>query len=316
MVTYNCEKCNKEFNLKGDYTRHINKKKDCTKIIDTLQNGENDLKITKIDIKNINNNLKIGDVKINNNIEDKKIYKCTRCDKIFARKDYLDKHNNGRCKNTVFITNMEDKYNKLLLKLEEQNNTLLQKIEEQNKVIENLIKENINKTNIKGNNNTIGDNNTINNIEIHAYNSDNLKDITDNVCNKILKDGYSSVTNLIEYIHFNKEKPEYHNLLLTNKREKTVYVYNGDIWELKNKDDVIYNLYNEGCAFIFDKYDKIKENKILDKKSIEKLERFRKDYDDDFDKLQKSRQEDIELIMYNKRDLISESKKKYKNSKK
>ena len=44
MVLYICSLCNKKFNHKGDYTRHINRKNKC-KIIPSNNNNENPNKI-------------------------------------------------------------------------------------------------------------------------------------------------------------------------------------------------------------------------------------------------------------------------------
>jgi len=45
MVKYTCEKCGKEFNQKGHYTRHINKKKTCLieKVVSEIKCNENQI---------------------------------------------------------------------------------------------------------------------------------------------------------------------------------------------------------------------------------------------------------------------------------
>jgi len=48
MVTYNCEKCNKIFNHKSDYIRHINRKTPCKS---DKEDENNELKLNPIESK-------------------------------------------------------------------------------------------------------------------------------------------------------------------------------------------------------------------------------------------------------------------------
>ena len=40
--------------------------------------------------------------------------------------------------------------------------------------------------------------------------------------------GYKSVPHLIDYIHFNKNKPENHNVMTTNMRDNKISIYDGE----------------------------------------------------------------------------------------
>jgi len=84
MVEYKCNQCNKLFKLKGDYTRHINRKTPCN-----------------INCKNLHVNLQKPACK--NPIEEGKVQKinplqCIFCGRTFTRKDNLNKHITERCK--------------------------------------------------------------------------------------------------------------------------------------------------------------------------------------------------------------------------
>ena len=67
MVKYSCEKCGKEFNQKGDYTKHTTKKNPC------VFESKIEEMIEKVITKEINemeiNEMKINEVKINENTE-------------------------------------------------------------------------------------------------------------------------------------------------------------------------------------------------------------------------------------------------------
>jgi hypothetical protein len=46
----------------------------------------------------------------------------------------------------------------------------------------------------------------------------------------------------MESIHFNKDKPENHNIYISNLRDNHVLIYNGSEWQLRERDDVPLDL--------------------------------------------------------------------------
>ena len=59
-------------------------------------------------------------------------------------------------------------------------------------------------------------NNKINNeIKIVAFGKEDIDDITDKTYKTIMNRGYQSVPHLIKHIHFNKDNPENHNIILS-----------------------------------------------------------------------------------------------------
>jgi len=67
MVEYNCDKCGKKFDHKGNYKRHLIKQKPCKPI-------------KKIDKPKKNK------------------YQCKYCNKTYTRNDSLNRHQKSRCK--------------------------------------------------------------------------------------------------------------------------------------------------------------------------------------------------------------------------
>lgn len=45
-----------------------------------------------------------------------------------------------------------------------------------------------------------------------------------------------SIPTLIENIHFNKNTPENHNIIIKNNRSKVVKVFNGQEWKTMDED--------------------------------------------------------------------------------
>ena len=77
---------------------------------------------------------------------------------------------------------------------------------------------------------------------------------------------------LLEMIHFNENKPENANVFISNIKSPHAYVYDGKKWILKNKSELIDDIYNNKCIIIIDKFDDMKE--ILNKQTIENFNKF------------------------------------------
>jgi predicted nucleic-acid-binding protein len=62
-------------------------------------------------------------------------------------------------------------------------------------------------------------------------------------------------------VHFNKDKPENHNLLLTNLRSNIIKVLNdNNKWEATDLQEVIDYLIDKSTDIINNKYNEIKQN--------------------------------------------------------
>ena len=62
-------------------------------------------------------------------------------------------------------------------------------------------------------------------------------------------------------MHFNKDKPENHNLLLTNLRSNIIKVLNdNNKWEATDLQEVIDYLIDKSTDIINNKYNEIKQN--------------------------------------------------------
>ena len=171
MVFYKCEKCNKEFSQKSNYTSHINRKKSC--II-------NDNNI-------IDNNINDNNINTNTN----NIYKCEKCNKEFYQKcNYLLHINKKNPCNSKDLINE----NKILLdKIKELEN----KLKENNKELENKLKKLNTGNNIfKGEINTLKE--LLNNKDIE------IKDLYKNIYNKT-KDNDIKIKKIQEYVYIIRE---------------------------------------------------------------------------------------------------------------
>ena len=170
-------------------------------------------------------------------------------------------------------------------------------------------KKELNSININGNNNNATINNTTNNItnNIVSFGDEDLTKISDKVYQHLLSKGYMSVPEFIKYLHFNKNKPENHNILLSDFTRNYLNVFNKNKWELKNKKETMDKLFD-------DKHDKLVEYYKMDcpideKHKFTSFKNYTKDMKDDEKKvkLKQSLLNDVSLYMYNKKNLIMKS---------
>ena len=220
MVTYKCYDCDKIYNNKCDYNRHLQRKKPC--------------KMKKTSATSAK--------KIAKNRQEKSTtkYQCDFCLNLFTRKDSLDKHLSSRCKvKTQQDQNKEQILNDLL---EEMKNLRKQNEELKTEMIN--IKQNntnINHGNIDNSTNKTIDNSTNNTININlvAFGKENYDNLTEKDYKNIINKGYKSIQELVKMMHFNKNRPENHNIYISNIRDTYVIVYDGSDWKLRTRKEAI-----------------------------------------------------------------------------
>jgi hypothetical protein len=222
---------------------------------------------------------------------DIKPYSCNYCNKSFTRIDNLYRHEKERCLSRLEYNNNDN--------LHEQYNLLM------NKMIE--IQNDMKITKI---NNTINSNNTNNvqqniNITINPYGKEDLSHITFDDYEKIFNKCNSCIPDFIELKHFNKNKPENSNIYISNMKSNHIFVYDGEQWNLKNKDEVIKDLYDNNCDYLIDKFEDLKDK--LDESTLRKFNKFINKYENDI--MINNTTERIRYILYNKRHIPLELKK-------
>jgi hypothetical protein len=220
--------------------------------------------------------------------------------------------------------------NKRLIKLEEDNKKQQKatkkleadnkKLKEENKKMKTCMRRVIkttdkssdinNKITNNSINNGIVNNGTFNNnnIILVGYGSEDLSKLSKLDMLKVLQSGYNSTVKLTEVVHFNPDFPEYHNVYISNMKDKYAMMHDGNKWTLTTKEDLISKIYD-------DKKNYIEENLEA---FVESLHPFRKralerwlDTDDEDTKV-KEIKENIKLLLYNSKNMIIDSKEPVK----
>jgi hypothetical protein len=307
----NCEKCDKYFPKNYLLQRHLNRKFPCVTNIDLITKFQRE-------IDNINNSI---NELTRQSLESKT--KCKFCNKIFANKNNIERHILNSCNTRKYmlddINNYNDKINILreeIIELEAKEKT--ENLEQKIKILENTVKNLVNKNNTSNTSNTSNTTNNINNttninnptinnnnnltININSFGKESLDHITDDDYKKYFNSFFKGFLNFIEKIHFDENAPENHNLCLTNIRSKYINVCENNNWVLKEKDEIVEKLINKKYDLLNDKFEEFEGAKKLSDKVSDNFKEFQENYTDV--EAQKTTKENVKLMLYNKRDRV------------
>ena len=229
-MKYTCLKCNKIFNKKSNYQKHLDRKRPCVKT------NSNNLDKNITDIFKLSNKQEITEkqqvvtgkqqfLTDKNNI-------CKYCDKNFTRKYGLIQHYKI-CKLKKIIDEENNNKDKLIeLLLEEKENNKKHNEELRNKIneLEQIILKSQNRRSniISNNNNNNNSNNNITNNIVVKFGNEDINKLTFDEKLKICSSSFSATKNYITSLYFNERIPEHHNIYVSDKKFKHALVYDGN----------------------------------------------------------------------------------------
>lgn len=193
---------------------------------------------------------------------------------------------------------------------------LICEMENKIKEYEKILKENsltINNINNTNNTNNITNvtNNNVTNIDnsqnvflINTFKKEDLSYLTDDECRAIIDSVFRSAKKYAELVHFNKQHPENHNLLLTNTRSKYMKIRKDDKWHKALTTDVLEDIIDIVDNFLSDKYDELEDT--LDhftKRRAKKYMKFDKDASAGNKKTYRKIIADLKIYFYNNQDM-------------
>jgi len=279
---------------------HLRRKYICkNKISDVmLQNEYIKYEITeKIECQQNVNDLPKNNIKSHHFVNDtstksKDTYECKHCNNEFNSRQGKWRH----LKNCKEKKQDEEEKNNLISLIE----LLNQQIEEQREYMKDQniqIIELIKKSGIN-----IGTQNIQQNIKILAYNNSDLSHLTDKDYMKCLKHSNFCIPHLIKEIHFNPEKPENHNIYISNLKNNYVMIYNGSKWMLNDRDESIQSLIDDKESIIEQKLEEWIENGNNYPDIMKKFNRYleKKENNSVLDKIKG----EIKLMLFNNRDIV------------
>jgi hypothetical protein len=234
-------------------------------------------------------------------------FECKYCRKQFTTSTSMHRHVRLSCNVKKEEDSKKDKIYERLLELEkksekidvlEKENTLLKMkvtaMEKKSRVVKNIHngEMNINQGTI---------NNTTNQIVLVGYGQEDLSKLGKNELIKIFQNGYNSTLKLTEAVHFNPKYPEHHNIYISNIKDKYAMMFDGKKWTLTMKDDLINKIYDDKKNYIEENLEDFLDSLSTSRKKA--LDRWL-ETDEENAKISKIKNE-IKLLLYNKRDLIT-----------
>ena len=236
-----------------------------------------------------------------------KKFKCKYCGNCFSFESSLSRHVNHTCKKRESEEDADSERDELLKKFTEmQENHMrmmdrINKLENENKKLKSqTVPSTINNGIV---NNYNGD---VNNITVNVvpFGKEDLSKISKNDLLKVFRSGFNSALQLTETTHFNPKYPEYHNVYISNMKNKYAMTYDGSDWALVMKDELIDKMYNKKRDYIEDNMDDFYNS--LMPSQINALHRWL-NVDDDHHYVQKVKN-DMKLMLYNKRKMVLDPK--------
>lgn len=210
------------------------------------------------------------------------IYTCDICCKSWSRKYNYERHRNrkNKCKN------QKDEIKKLKSKMKK-----IKKIK-------------------KIKNNT--------HININNFGTEDYNCMIDNKTkSKFLDYGFCLSDALLDYIHFDKKKPNNHNVYVSNFQKKIIRIYDNGKWIIGNTNEILNEIKNKCIDFVYENHKILTnmddEKKTNYKKTIEILhmllcEYFFTDAND------KTLYNNILMKLYNRRQIVIDTIKLLKTN--
>jgi len=201
--------------------------------------------------------------------------------------------------------------------IKEDNKKMFDELKAENLKLKNelAIKNNttINNTNtgtmntIENQNNTNNQQNNIKNLHINliAHGKEDLSFITEDHLKKILYKGFKSIENLTQIVHFDKNRPENHNIYISNIKDTYVMMYDGEDWKLIDREKCLTDIYDEKSDYLVEKFEELEDK--LDEQTIKRFGNFLSRKDDD--KIIEQTKQEIKLILYNNRKIPEDTRR-------
>jgi len=208
----------------------------------------------------------------------------------------------------VDTTDKQQIYAKLINEMREE----LAKIPDMQAQIDQLKRENnklkVSKVSTSNVNNGMIHNGDVNvYVNVSAFGKEDMNKINKTELLRAFKSGFNSVLRLTETTHFNPKYPEFHNVYISSMKNKYAMTYDGTDWSLVMKDELIDKMYDKKRDYIEENMEEFIES--LSTSQINALHRWL-NADETHPYIAKIKN-DMKLMLYNKRKMITNTKSEH-----
>ncbi len=312
MVFYQCYRCGYSNNDKSKIRQHINRKNKCDNNINNinlddyktsilqglsyeeyLEIAKGKSNISQTSVKN-QSNISQTSVKNQSKLDEKcKKFECSFCKKKYVHNQSLHKHFKT-CKEKKEEEEVKHSMIELVKLLNKKLDEKDKELSKRDKQIDELIK----KAGIS--NSTI---NVQNNIKLLSYSDTDRSHLTDKDILKCLKHSNFCIPYLIKKVHFDENKPENHNVYISNLKNKYVMMYDGNKWECKDREEQISNLMDDNEGIIEYKLEEWLEKGVKYPEMMKKFNTYIEKKDNN--KVINIIKDEIKLLLYNNRNVVN-----------
>ena len=210
--------------------------------------------------------------------EEEMLYECNYCNRTFSHRQARHRHEK-KCNSRKVL---ENRCTRLEMALEQKEES----IDQLRKQLGQLF-DKVGSAQVHNHNTT----NYTYNIILNAFGSENTSYIDRSTVKKVLEQGtMSSIPKLLELIHFHPDHEENHNVRITNKKENTANLWDGNKWILKRRPEIIEEMSDKAYNLI---------NKHMETESGSNIDDFKNKYDLDDKDIKKRVHQDTELMIIN-----------------
>jgi len=256
-------------------------------------------------------------------VNDENSLQCKYCLREFSRTDSLKRHIESSCKVKLseeqktkelidVITNERNQLIKEREQRDAQVNEMIRSLKDELNMIKQGKSKKISVGNVNSNNTITNNSNNTLNIQLVAAGKEDKSRLTNVEICKLLSSAYYSVPNLIKLMNFDVNKPENHNMYISNDRSNLMLTFNGDRWIAVDRTDTIRNLFDDGRNFLIDKVEEIRDSgEPIPKRMVNAINKFER-FDNDIDDQPKKKTEifnEIRRLLYNGRDIPINTRK-------
>jgi hypothetical protein len=342
MVNYQCYRCGYTISNKSKIINHFNRKSSCKPILININlddckgyilDGLSYEEYLEIINSQKNTNIPQFNTSIHKN-------ECKYCDKLYSRTDSLNRHLKI-CKEKKQDDEVKESMTELVKllnkKLEEKDKELTKRDNEKNNQLNDFKKEltkrdkelkkeltkrdkELKKEIIKRDNEimkrdkqidelikkagvNISTINMQNNIKLLSYSDTDRSHLTDKDILKCLKHSNFCIPYLIKKVHFDVNKPENHNVYISNLKNKYVMMYDGNKWECKDREEQISNLMDDNEGIIEYKLEEWLEKGVKYPEMMKKFNTYIEKKDNN--KVINIIKDEIKLLLYNNRNVVN-----------
>jgi hypothetical protein len=226
----------------------------------------------------------------------KSSYQCDYCNKEFASAQGKYQHKQ-RCKHkNEDNVNKDDEIKKLQNEILEMKGTI-DKLQHNNTTVNNI-------TNTYNIQNNVQQNN---NITLENFGKENVEFLADSFIRRCLFRAFDGVGDLTKKIHFNPDKPEYHNVTTTNKKDGFLEVFKNGKWIYDDKNKVLDALIKQSFDIISSHYDQFDDEikAELSPTNFKKVDRFVESVLNQDKTIQNSLRKCLYLLILNNRHMVN-----------